>query len=281
MFNPLVTVCVITYNSEKYVFDTLESISSQSYQNIELIVSDDCSSDGTVELVDAWLEKNKSRFVSVQLITAQKNTGVTGNCNRAYKAAHGVYVKDIGGDDMLLPEYIERCISYFSEHLDCSALFTDMRLYVEEKNKFVNSKVDKKLYDLSAEQQYFAMQQRDYQIPTPAVIYKTATIKQLGYFDERFPMWEDGPMYFKLTKHGIKLEFLDFIGVTYRVRENSLSNKVPYQHKISLADFYFKEILQTEIHKNLFKTIFHVLKFCLFKMSFIPFVNSLSDLLVR
>ncbi|MDR0890977.1 MAG: glycosyltransferase [Endomicrobium sp.] len=52
--NPLVSVCVITYNSSKYVLETLESIKTQTYQNIELIVSDDCSTDDTVEVCENY-----------------------------------------------------------------------------------------------------------------------------------------------------------------------------------------------------------------------------------
>ena len=63
-FNPLVSAVIITYNSAKYVIETLDSIKAQTYQNIELIVSDDCSTDETTTLVKEWLEKNGNRFES-------------------------------------------------------------------------------------------------------------------------------------------------------------------------------------------------------------------------
>lgn len=59
MEQPLVSVSVITYNSAKTVLETLESIKAQTYQNLELIVSDDCSTDNTVELCRNWIEQNK------------------------------------------------------------------------------------------------------------------------------------------------------------------------------------------------------------------------------
>ena len=52
---PLVSVVVITYNSAKFVIETLESVKSQTYKNIELIISDDCSTDDTVERCRLWL----------------------------------------------------------------------------------------------------------------------------------------------------------------------------------------------------------------------------------
>lgn len=69
---PLVSVSVITYNSAKTVIETLDSIKAQTYQNIELIVSDDCSTDNTVEICRDWLTKNEKRFVRMELITVEK-----------------------------------------------------------------------------------------------------------------------------------------------------------------------------------------------------------------
>ena len=99
--NPLVSIIVITYNSSKYVLETLESAKAQTYQNIELIVSDDCSTDNTVEICHNWIEQNKERFVRTELITVEKNTGIAPNCNRGVKAAKGEWVKLIAGDDVL------------------------------------------------------------------------------------------------------------------------------------------------------------------------------------
>ena len=53
---PLVSVPVITYNSAKFVLETLESIKAQTYQNIELVISDDCSTDNTVQICRDWVD---------------------------------------------------------------------------------------------------------------------------------------------------------------------------------------------------------------------------------
>ena len=59
---PLVSIIVITYNSAKYVLETLESAKNQTYQNIELIISDDCSIDNTVDICTRWLNENKDEI---------------------------------------------------------------------------------------------------------------------------------------------------------------------------------------------------------------------------
>ena len=92
---PLVSVVVITYNSAQYVLETLNSIKEQSYSNIELIISDDCSKDKTVEICRDWLAKNKEKFVRTELITVEKNTGTSANINRGIKASKGKWIKSI------------------------------------------------------------------------------------------------------------------------------------------------------------------------------------------
>ena len=99
---PLVSISVITYNSSKYVIETLDSAKAQTYQNIELIISDDCSTDNTVEICKNWINDNKERFVRTELITVKKNTGISPNCNRANNAANGEWIKEIAGDEIEL-----------------------------------------------------------------------------------------------------------------------------------------------------------------------------------
>jgi alpha-1,3-rhamnosyltransferase len=69
--------------------ETLDSIKAQTYDNIELIISDDYSSDNTVDICREWLSKHKDSFVSVKLITSDKNTGIAPNANRGWYQARG------------------------------------------------------------------------------------------------------------------------------------------------------------------------------------------------
>ena len=113
---PTVSIIVITYNSSKYVTETLESAKAQTYLNIELIISDDCSTDNTVEISEKWINENHSRFIKAQLIRAEKNTGIPANCNRGVKASSGKWIKIIAGDDILLENCIADNIQYILQN---------------------------------------------------------------------------------------------------------------------------------------------------------------------
>ena len=100
----LVSVCVVTYNSEKTIRETLDSILAQTYPRLELIVSDDRSTDQTVRICQDWLEENRERFQNTELIVRDQNGGVARNLNTAIQAAAGEWVKPIAGDDLLMPD---------------------------------------------------------------------------------------------------------------------------------------------------------------------------------
>ncbi|MDY3828281.1 glycosyltransferase family 2 protein [Treponema berlinense] len=258
--NPLVSICVITYNSCKYILETLESVKKQTYSNIELIVSDDGSIDDTILVVKEWIENNKQRFKNTKVITVKKNTGVTGNCNRAYKSASGIYIKDIA-DDTLEPTYIEECVNFFSQNSECKVLFTKMNyFYSEEIFDFKQPLIDETFFSLSAENQLENIKKNNLpQYPTPAVIYNRSVFEDIGFFDERIPMWEDGPFYFKLAQNKIKVYLLDKKLVNYRLLSGSLSNSFSVTMKKSVALFYiyykFKQDFEYKPIKALLKYI--------------------------
>ena len=59
----IVTVIVYTFNSSKYILETLDSIKKQTYKDLMLIITDDCSTDSTIEICKKWLNLNGDRFV--------------------------------------------------------------------------------------------------------------------------------------------------------------------------------------------------------------------------
>ena len=103
---PLVSIVIVTYNSSKYVLELLESCKAQSYDNLELVISDDASTDNTLALCKDWLDKNGSYFSSCQLVEAEENTGVAFNVNRGVLASNGKWFKLCAGDDILHSEAI-------------------------------------------------------------------------------------------------------------------------------------------------------------------------------
>jgi glycosyltransferase involved in cell wall biosynthesis len=230
---PLVSIIVITYNSAKFVLETLESAKAQTYENIELIVSDDASTDDTVEICLNWLNENKDRFVRTELITVPENTGIPANCNRGLHAAKGEWVKFIAGDDALMPGCIFDNVNYIKSKTNITLLASKAKTYLEFfiENNFISEYPTEEIItsffheQASSDQQYNALLRKNV-INANSVFIKKSIIIEAGYFDEEFKLIEDYPMWLKLTRNGHKVHFMNSTTVLYRMRNDSLSLNV-------------------------------------------------------
>lgn len=242
---PLVSVPVITYNSSKYVIETLESIKAQTYPKIELIVSDDCSTDNTVELCRGWIEKNKDRFVRTELLTVEKNTGISANANRAGAACRGEWIKGIAGDDLLLPECVQLCIDYVRQHEDVVYLFGKIDVFGARKEvcENIESVFDYSILKKSAEEQLYQLLFSDNYIPASTAFYNKGKVMALEVKnDERIPLLEDWPKWINVLKKGVTFHFIDSVLVRYRIGGIS-TNGVPSMKSFEsdrLFRFYYQ-----------------------------------------
>ena len=235
MFNPLVSIIVTTYNSAKFVVETLESAKAQTWQNIELIVSDDCSTDNTVELCRKWITINKDRFVRTEIITVPQNTGVSANCNRCISASHAEWIKFIAGDDILLPGCITDNMQFVNANNNAAIVFSQVLLYQDDftKDKFVTAVPGQFPMNLmnpvySAADQYKLLLLSDRITYTPSYFFKKRTLLEVGGYDEENKLVEDYPMWLKLTEAGNTLFYFHKATVGYRRHQQALNNMTEY-----------------------------------------------------
>jgi alpha-1,3-rhamnosyltransferase len=221
----LVSVYVITYNSADFVVETLESIKSQTYRNIELVISDDCSKDNTVELCKRWLEDYKSRFIDTRLISVTQNTGMAGNSNRAFMACKGEWVKGIAGDDRLLPNCIESNVNYINAHPDADIVFSKVKAFGDKDSArnwlFGNSKP---FFDILSSDEIFILLCQGYNFfAAPSSFIHRQIYKEVGGFEEGIPFLEDRPFWIKSIYHRAKIMFNNDFTVEYRFSPSSVS----------------------------------------------------------
>lgn len=233
--DPLVSIVIITYNSSKFIFETLESVKLQTYHNIELIVSDDCSSDNTVEICKEWIEMNKSRFTGTKLITTPVNTGISSNCNRGLRECTGEWLKIISGDDILLNNSIEDNLEYvFLDH-DISFVFSNV-CEIDENGKIIRSIVvnegQTKFANISSAKKQLKYYSRwPVFLNTPTFFYKKELMQLVGYCDEDFRIYEDMSTLFKVLENDIKIYHMDKTTVAYRIHSEAVSRSYKIDDK--------------------------------------------------
>ncbi len=203
----LVSVIISTYNSSPFVIETLESVFNQTYRNIELIITDDCSGDDTVAVCREWISKNQHRFISSIVLTSDTNTGVSANANRGLKVANGEWIKFLGADDTLNPECLEENVQYVEKHPDIRVLFSKINIFKGsfEKENLVgtipNGDIEKNSIvwpEREAKSQHRMLLISDRINFSPSLFIHHETLHLVGGFDERFKLLEDYPLWLNL-----------------------------------------------------------------------------------
>lgn len=258
--NELVSVVVVTYNSEKTVIETLDSIASQTYRNIELIVSDDYSKDDTVKETKLWIEDHKDFFVNCRIITSGKNTGTVKNLNRGVKASKGGWIKILAGDDCLKNNAIEKYVIYTKNHPKCKMCISQVELFSNDGT------VDKSIFDyyeyffrasnVSYREQWRNIKE-ELTFVGPTYFFSRELYDDVSGFDEKYVLMEEWPFCYNVLKKGNKIYAINEKLIRYRIsstsvchsRNNGLGN---YQLYKDTATFFFKVRLPLLIKRGRF-----------------------------
>ncbi len=244
--NPLVSIIVITYNSSKYVLETLESAKVQTYQNIELIISDDCSTDNTIDICRNWIEENKERFVRTELVIAEKNSGIPANFNRGLKTAKGEWFKLIAGDDILNQNCISDYISYVnSSPAEIYLISSEVELINEcnepiESEPIINNEIllfQKYFFNIGQKKQLKEYARNPLFLYTPAFFVHNSVYKKINFNDETFFKHEDLTFTFRALENGFKYYFLASKTVKYRIHSEGISKSTdPKKKEMTISE---------------------------------------------
>lgn len=131
--SPLVSVIVPCYNHADYILNTVESVLNQTYQNIEVLVSDDASTDSSLAVLKNIKDSR------VKLFPFEENHGIVYALNYLIEQAKGDYIATLGSDDLFTPNKIEKQLRTFEAHPDLGAVFTLAKIIDEDGNEYPDS----------------------------------------------------------------------------------------------------------------------------------------------
>ena len=183
--NELITVYIPTYNRVKFLKRAVNSVLSQSYQNFELIIVDDCSPDETIKYLEK-LSSNDKRIIFFQNI---KNSGACVSRNKAITEAKGKYITGLDDDDEFTPDRLEFLLKNFKKNYSfiCSSLIVvnSKKSRCSSCRDLVFSEHDL-LYDNVAGNQFFTY---------------TNYLRDIGGFDEQLHSAQDLDVMVRLTRN--------------------------------------------------------------------------------
>ena len=111
MINGLVSIIMPSWNTARFIAESIKSVQNQTYQNWELLIVDDCSTDGSDEVVRPFLRDKRIKYYK-----NEKNSGAALSRNRAMREAQGEWIAFLDSDDLWKPEKLEKQISFMKEH---------------------------------------------------------------------------------------------------------------------------------------------------------------------
>ena len=223
---PLVTVIATCFNHERYVVESLESIRAQTYPNIQLIVADDASTDGSVELIRDWARETATVCT---FVFHEENQGVCRTRNDALAHARGDYVAGISTDDLWLPDRIAVQVAQLEALPPTVGVAYGDAARMDEHGNPIAGDFIEHVGEVQCPPEgdiYEALLARNF-IPAMATLIRRECLATVGPYDESLA-YEDWDMWLRIARH-YEFAFTPGIHVRYRVHPKSLSQRLPDQ----------------------------------------------------
>ncbi len=184
---PLVTVYIPTFNRLELLKRAVKSVQNQTYQNLEIIIVDDCSTDGTQEYL-AQLAKEDKR---VRYFIKEKNSGACVSRNIAIENAKGEFITGLDDDDYFFQNRISTFVENWSDEYSC--LFSNLRIKKSETSESTNYRFAMK--DIVDQKDILKANHIGNQIFT-----RSANFRQINGFDPNMQVWQDLECWYRMLK---------------------------------------------------------------------------------
>ena len=201
--NPLVTVIILCYQNYNYLQRCIESVLTQNYENIEIIISDDGSDFFDEEEIKKYIEENKKENISnYYIIVNKENHGTVWNLKNAMTYMNGEYYITGGADDTFYNDtIIQKYVNFFNNNVECVWVCGLSNQIKQDTNKIIevfptNNDISiLKTTDAIANWQIWA---RRGVANSLGICYKSETLKITGGYDDSYKYMEDWPYNIKL-----------------------------------------------------------------------------------
>ena len=196
MTTPLVTVICVCYNQARFVMEALDSVVNQTYSNIELIVIDDGSVDGSGKVIKQWM----GHHAQATLIMNGKNIGYCKTFNKAYKISKGEFIIDLSADDVLLPNRVEEGVSQLKRAGESFGVAFSDAQYINEAGNPIKLHSEKYLHATIPSGDVYRDLIERYFICSPTMMFRKAMLDSLGGYDESLA-FEDFDLWIRASRN--------------------------------------------------------------------------------
>lgn len=221
--NSLVSIIVPVYNVEQYLKECLDSLIAQTYSKIEIICVEDCSTDGSLDLLNEY----SSKYKQIKVVRHDKNQGLSQARNTGMKYAQGEYIAFVDSDDFVSDDYIEKLLAVLEENQSDMSI-SSIKDFIEDKKEKLSASytdlVPNALLKIKSNENlenYF----QDLPVMAWAKLYKRSFLEKNKLRFIKGLLHEDEPwslLVWNLTK---KISYASDATYFYRKRSNSITAK--------------------------------------------------------
>ncbi|NJL73759.1 MAG: glycosyltransferase family 2 protein [Saprospiraceae bacterium] len=222
---PLVSVIMPVFNAENFLTIAINSILEQTYSNLELILINDCSTDGSLALMQRYLHDGR-----VKLFQNPINEGVIASLNKGLAQAQGKYIARMDGDDIAAPKRIAKQVDYLERHPNCFLLGTNM---IEFNNQRIL-----RYWTTPKNHAHLAIKKLfNAPFAHPTVMMRRQVFEQIAGYDANYPVVEDYQLWVAIMEAGETANLQEPL-LFYRKHADNVSTKKKDVQKASLLRLY-------------------------------------------
>jgi glycosyltransferase involved in cell wall biosynthesis len=217
---PLISIITVVYNGASTLEQTMLSVINQTYKNIEYIIIDGGSTDGTVDIIKKY-EKHLAYWVS------EPDKGIYDAMNKGIRKATGELIGIINSDDWYELDAVEKIVSYYS---DSHTIIYGLLRYYYSNGEYYISTVSSGMIDYG------------YMLPHPTCFVPIKLYKNIGMFDIKYKSCADLDFIFKMKLNGVKFILVEKIIANFRTGGYSTNSKsiienIKYRREKKLIGF--------------------------------------------
>lgn len=236
---PLVSIIIPCYNSQAFIEDAIASAVKQTYNNVEIIVIDDGSTDGSLEIIKGF--GNQVRWETGE------NRGAPLARNRGIELAQGEYIKFLDADDVLLPDCLEKQLAQSIQFPpERKAIVYGDAIWVDQHDQHINSYP---LRPRQSEEDAIAHILANSPL-TSCPLHKREYLLDIGGFDPSLPRGQEYDLHLRLVLAGV--EFVHYPGSVYKYREYVDNSRISQRGYTSKGAMFHFQTLQK--HQQLIET---------------------------
>lgn len=241
--NMKISIITASYNYENYIKETVQSVLSQTYNDWEMIIVDDCSTDNSIDVIKSYNDDRIKLFIN------KKNLGLKETLKRGIKEASSDWIVFLESDDVLAPDYLAKKVEIAQKYNDINLIFNDCEFFGDEERVKAFEHALKKTRSLLQNQSYPKKMLYDFYQSNKIFTFSSVMAKRSHLlkvnFNPKLDYLIDWHLWIQLSSLG-KFYYLPEKLTKWRLHKNSYINSSTYKSPFDLQAVSYIEVFKSK-----------------------------------